>query len=188
MRESLFQLDWPALPADTFPHAEPARSWVVIGNAEHLPAGLHQLPAYPDLTHPDLTDTDLAIWALPLPDGDPLHQTHDLTKHTLTQLQHWLARPDTHNTHLVILTRHAVTTNPHDPTPDLAHAATWALIHTTQNEHPNRITLLDTDNDDSVLVNILAALGQGSEPQLALRNRSAHTPRLAPTTPPQTPT
>ncbi|WP_191499991.1 type I polyketide synthase, partial [Mycobacterium simulans] len=149
------------------------------------------------LTHPDLADNDLVIWALPNPDPkhDSLEQVHALTQHTLTQLQHWLTRPDTLTTHLAILTHHAVSTNAHDPAPDLAHAAAWALIHSAQNEHPGRISLIDADHTstttDTGLINTLAGLGHTTtEPQLALRNGSAHTPRLTPTTPtqPHTPT
>ncbi|WP_191500065.1 beta-ketoacyl reductase, partial [Mycobacterium simulans] len=181
-RGSLFQLDWPALP--TFPQAECPDSWALVGDYKHLPDGLHHLPTYPDLTHPDLADTDLVLWALPTNvTGDPLHQLHALTQHTLTQLQHWLARPDTLNTQLAVLTRQAVATGADDRAPDLAHAATWALLHTTQNEHPNRITLIDTTHDTNGLINILATLNRTlTEPQLALRHGSAHTPRLSPTT------
>ena len=117
---------------------------------------------------------------------------HTLTGRVLTQLQDWLARPDTADTHLVILTRHAVTISAHDRHPDLAHAAAWALIHTAQNEHPDRISLLDTD--DTAATDHTHCWppcpATGSEPQLALRNGSAHIPRLTPTptlTPPEAP-
>ncbi|WP_264079159.1 SDR family oxidoreductase [Mycobacterium szulgai] len=185
VRDGLFGLHWPALPADTFPPAHPAPSWALITpDPTHLPPELHHLPTYPDLTHPDLATADLVIWTLPTPTSDdtPLDQVHQLTTHTLAQLQHWLTRPDTLHTHLAILTHHAITTDPHDPTPNLAHAATWALIHTTQNEHPTRITALDTDHTPTpLLTHILAALPH-SEPQLALRQHHAHTPRLTPVT------
>ncbi|BBC67158.1 hypothetical protein MMRN_40540 [Mycobacterium marinum] len=51
--------------------------------------------------------------------GDLLHRVHTLTQHTLAGLQNWLNRPDTTDTHLVVLTRHAITTSPDDlaPTP-----------------------------------------------------------------------
>ncbi len=70
---------------------------------------------------------------------------HSLTRQVLAQLQGWLARPDTANTQLMIVTWHAVSVGAHDAVPDLAHAAVWALIHTAQTEHPERIMLLDTD-------------------------------------------
>ena len=55
------------------------------------------------------------------------------------------------------------------------------LIHTAQNEHPDRIILLDTDNSAATQDNLLAIASTrpASEPQLALRNGVAHIPRLA---------
>ncbi|WP_191499889.1 type I polyketide synthase, partial [Mycobacterium simulans] len=188
-RGSLFCLDWPALPSDTVPAAELSLSWVVVAaGPHHLPPGLHQAPTHPDLSHPDLDDTDLVIWALPLSgasEHDALPLVHNLAQHVLTQLQHWLARPEALSTHLVILTRHAVATSVHDRAPDLAHAAVWALAHCAQNEHPGRITLIDTTttSDEALLINTLAALGHSlTEPQLALRHNSIHSCRLTPDT------
>ncbi|ORA08398.1 hypothetical protein BST12_28400, partial [Mycobacterium angelicum] len=184
-RDALFQLHWPALPADAFAPTQPAPSWALIApDTTQLPAELHHLPSYPDLSHPELASAELVIWTLPIPspDTDPLAQVHQLTTDTLAQLQHWLNRSDTLHTHLAILTHHAITTDPHDATPNLAHAAAWALIHTTQNEHPARITALDTDHTPTpLLTHILAALPH-AEPQLALRHHHAHTPRLTPVT------
>src|SRR5262249_6878552 len=75
---------------------------------------------------------------------------------------------------------------------DLAHAAVWALIHTAQNEHPHRITVLDTDPTTATADTLLATLAQTppGEPQLALRHGSTHIPRLSPHStlpPPSTP-
>ena len=68
----------------------------------------------------------------------------------------------------------------------------WALIHTAQNEHPDRIILLDTDDTAATEDNLLAIASTrpAGEPQLALRNGVAHIPRLARTptlTPPDAP-
>ena len=82
----------------------------------------------------------------------------------------------------MVLTRHAVTTSAYDHTPDLAHAAAWALIHSAQNEHPGRITLIDTDESPATEHTLLTRLTQRppGEPQLALRNGAVHIPRLTP--------
>ena len=117
---------------------------------------------------------------------------HTLARHVLAQLQSWLARPDTANTRLMIVTCHAVSVGAYDGVPDLAHAAAWALIHTAQNEHPDRIVLIDTDNTAATEDNLLAIASTrpASEPQLALRDGVAHIPRLARTptlTPPDAP-
>ncbi|MHA7653900.1 SDR family NAD(P)-dependent oxidoreductase, partial [Mycobacterium sp. ML4] len=201
--QSLFELDWPGLPEDTFPPTPPPSGWAVItSDPDRLPASLTPAAPYRELTHPDLAHTDLVIWPLPPPEPDhhdPLPRLHTLTQHTLTQLQQWLTRPDTLSTPLVIITTHAVCTTVYDQPPDLAHAALWALIHTAQNEHPARITALDIDTTtatDHTLGHVLAALADPArrsavEPQLALRDGVVHTPRLTPSqtlTPPPTPT
>ena len=113
--------------------------------------------------------------------ADPLPRVHALTRDVLAQLQRWLARPDTANTSLLIFTRNAVSVSAYDGVPDLAHAAVWGLIHTAQNEHPDRIILVDTDNSVASQDNLLAiaATRPAGEPQLALRNGVAHIPRLA---------
>ncbi|SON63793.1 Putative inactive phenolphthiocerol synthesis polyketide synthase type I Pks1 [Mycobacterium simulans] len=183
-----------ALPADTFPPAVASPSWVSIAAEPHgLGPDLRQAP---DLSHPDLDDTGLVIWTLPIPEAaehDPLPGVHTLPRRVLPHLHHWLPRAAPTPTPLATLPRHAVATSVHDKAPDLAHAAAWALIHTTQNEHPGRITLIDTTptTEDGLLINVLAALDHTpTEPQLALRHNGVHIPRLTRTTtltPPPTP-
>ncbi|MGV9700739.1 type I polyketide synthase, partial [Streptomyces sp. NPDC003470] len=154
------------------------------------------VPGLPDGTpvHPDLdaltaavTDgapiPDHAILHLPPTTGDPVEATHTLTATTLTTLQQWLADDRFTHTHLTVLTHHATT-----PTPDLAHAAIWGLTRSAQTEHPDRITLLDTDTNTTTTT---AAAGLHPipdpttltrHPQLAWHNNTLTTPRLTPTT------
>jgi polyketide synthase 12 len=197
--DSLFELTWPSVPELHGPPgllgAQPPAWAVCTDSPEDLPASLSNGTIHNDLA--TLTPCpDLVIWPLPRPEemaggeADPLRRVHTLTRHVLAQLQSWLARPDT--AQLMIITRHAVSVSAYDGFPDLAHAAVWALIHTAQNEHPDRIILIDTDNtaasDDNLLA-IVSARPAG-EPQLALRDGVAHIPRLARTptlTPPDAP-
>ena len=196
-RDSVFELSWPPLPRDTAAPPAITGGWAVLTDQpDRLPASLHNGPIHTELATLSHAP-QLVIWALPLPnptgdDVDPLQRVHTLTAHTLTGLQDWLARPDTAGTHLVILTRHGVSTSPYDPAPELAHAAAWALIHTAQNEHPGRITLIDTDDTAATEDNLVATLSRrpAAEPQLALRDGVVHIPRLTPTvalTPPTSP-
>ncbi|WP_158581742.1 type I polyketide synthase, partial [Actinomadura spongiicola] len=104
---------------------------------------------------------------------EPEH-VHALTEQALTLIQ------NNPHTHLVILTHHAIATTPGEPIHDLPAAATWGLLRTAQNEHPEQITLIDTDHPDNKDL-IIAALATG-EPQLAIRNHTLHAPRLTPTT------
>jgi mycoketide-CoA synthase len=201
LSDSLFELTWRSVPDLPGPPgllgAQPPAWAVCTDSPEHLPASLSKATIHNDLA--TLTPCpDLVIWPLPCPpekaDGqaDPLERVHTLTRHVLAQLQSWLARPDTANSQLMIVTSHAVSVNAHDGVPDLAHAAAWALIHTAQNEHPDRIILLDTDDtaatDDNLLA--IASTRPAGEPQLALRNGVVNIPRLARTptlTPPDGP-
>jgi acyl transferase domain-containing protein/acyl-CoA synthetase (AMP-forming)/AMP-acid ligase II/acyl carrier protein/NADP-dependent 3-hydroxy acid dehydrogenase YdfG len=182
--DSLFELTWPVVPDLPEPSATPP-AWAVCTDApEQLPASLSDGTIHHDLA--TLTPCpDLVIWPLPRAEkaageADP-QRVHTLTRHVLAQLQSWLARPDTANSRLVIVTRHAVSVSAYDGAPDLAHAAAWALIRTAQNEHADRIVLLDTDDTaattDSLLA--IASTPPAGEPQLALRNGVAHIPRLA---------
>ena len=186
LSDSLFELTWPSVPDLPVPSAAPPAWAVCTESPEHLPASLSHGTIHTDLA--TLTPCpDLVIWPLPQPEeqagaeADPLQRVHALTRHVLAQLQSWLARPDTDNTHLMIITRHAVSVSACDGVPDLAHAAVWALIHTTQKEHPDRIILLDTDDTAATEDNLLAIASTRppSEPQLALRNGVVHIPRLA---------
>ncbi|MFC5905535.1 SDR family NAD(P)-dependent oxidoreductase, partial [Streptomyces zhihengii] len=110
---------------------------------------------------------------------DLTHRTDDdvrtLTAHVLEAVQaHITTDPD--DTRLVVLTRDA-RTNP-------AQAAVHGLVRTAQNEHPDRITLIDTDTDTTLLPHALAT----GEPQLALTHNTLTVPRLTRTTPPTTAT
>ncbi|MFE6872459.1 type I polyketide synthase, partial [Kitasatospora sp. NPDC057692] len=107
---------------------------------------------------------------------DPAH-THQVLTRTLATLQTWLAHPDHTDGHLTLVTRHAVTTHPADPAPDLTAAAIWGLTRTAQTEHPHRITLLDLDHQPLTPDTLT-----GAHPQTAHRNNTPHTPHLTPTT------
>jgi NADPH:quinone reductase-like Zn-dependent oxidoreductase/acyl carrier protein len=180
--DSVFELAWPALPDSTAP-AAPTPAWVVVTEQpDRLPASLRSGVVYPGLDT-WIPAPGLVIWPLPLPDATDEHlvdRLHAVAGRTLRWLQDWLARPDTVDVGLVVLTRHAVTTGVDDRAPDLVHAAVWALIHSAQNEHPGRIVLVDADDTAASADNLSATLGRGpvGEPQLALRDGIVHIPRL----------
>ncbi|WP_188113157.1 acyltransferase domain-containing protein, partial [Mycobacterium simiae] len=188
--DSLFELTWlslPDLPASSGSLATEGPVWAVCADApEQLSAALADGMVHTDLA--SLTPCpQLVIWQLARPaeqaaaESDPLQRVHVLTRQVLAQLQSWLARPDTATTRLMIITCHAVTTSVYDRAPDLAHAAAWGLLHSAQQERPDRIILLDTDDtaasNDNLLV--VASTPPAGEPQLALRNGVVHIPRLA---------
>ena len=190
---SLLELAWSPQPTPTAAPPTPATTtgWAVVTeDPAWLPDGLGDQPVYPGLGHLDLAHTDMVIWALPPTSCktgmNPVGWVHVLTARVLTGLQGWLARPETSQIPLVVLTRHAVTTSTYDRAPDLAHAAVSALVHTAANEHPGRIRVLDTDDTTETsneLIGVLASLTGPThelfEPQLALRRGGVYAPRLA---------
>jgi acyl transferase domain-containing protein/acyl carrier protein len=99
----------------------------------------------------------------------------------LEQLQQWLADPRLATSRLVLLTHEAVAAQPADPIRRLEHAAVWGLGRSAQSEHPGRLVLIDTDEDERSW-QLLAAAAHGAialrEPQLALRGGSVLAPRL----------
>jgi polyketide synthase 12 len=164
LSDSLFELTWPPAPELAGPSGGQPPVWV--------DKDLASVTAPPEVV----------IWPLPHADeSDPLRRAHSLTRDVLAQLQGWLARSDAAHAHLVVVTRNAVGVSAFDGVPDAAHAAAWALVHTAQNEHPERITLLDTDGSAASedKLSVIAAARPAGEPQLALRHGAVHIPRLA---------
>ncbi|MGW4324203.1 SDR family NAD(P)-dependent oxidoreductase [Streptomyces sp. NPDC004684] len=97
--------------------------------------------------------------------GRPDADERELAGEALTAVQEHLAGGD--DARLVVLTRDAVA--------DPAQAAVWGLVRTAQNEHPDRVVLVDTDGSGTGL--LPAALATG-EPQLALAGNVIRVPRL----------
>ncbi|MFB7477233.1 SDR family NAD(P)-dependent oxidoreductase, partial [Kitasatospora sp. NPDC056184] len=165
----LYQLTW--TPATKATESAVTGDAVVLGTETFgLDAPLHtNLDTVPAHAHVLLT-------VEPSTTTEPAH-THEVLTRTLTTLQAWLAHPDHTDGHLTLVTRHAVTTHPADPAPDLTAAAIWGLARTAQTENPHRITLLDLD-DQPLTPDTLSS----GHAQVAHRNGTPHTPRLTPVT------
>ncbi|GAB3971799.1 hypothetical protein GCM10029978_047660 [Actinoallomurus acanthiterrae] len=97
-----------------------------------------------------------------------------VTAHVLDRIQEHTAADGPADAPLLVVTHGAVVTGPGEPVTDLAGAAVWGLVRSAQSEHPGRIVIVDADAPFDP-----AALPSG-EPQLALRDGRALTPRLAP--------
>jgi polyene macrolide polyketide synthase len=96
----------------------------------------------------------------------------------LASLQAWLGDEHLSGARLVVLTRGAVAVGSPEGVGDLAGAAVWGLVRSAQAENPGRLVLVDVDGEDSswdVLDQALAL----DEPQVALRDGTAHVARLA---------
>ncbi|MCW3845354.1 type I polyketide synthase, partial [Micromonospora yasonensis] len=180
----LWRLDWvpvalPAGPATT-------DRWAVIGAP--LPGG--ELPGYPDLdalhravTGGDVPVPEQVIVALPAHRADDDEAevpaaVHEVTERLLHTLQTFLTEPTYAGTHLTVLTTGAVGAEEHDRLTDLPAATCWGLARTAQTEHPDRITLIDTDHTPDSL-RVLPAAILSPHPQLTIRAGAAHTVHLA---------
>ncbi|MFC9287384.1 type I polyketide synthase, partial [Streptomyces sp. NPDC057052] len=95
---------------------------------------------------------DVVVLRVPtVPDGadDP----RPTTGRVLRLVQRWLADERFAGSRLALVTRRAVAARPGDDV-DLAGAPVWGLIRSAQSEHPDRIVLIDLDDDpaaDSLL-------------------------------------
>jgi hypothetical protein len=118
--------------------------------------------------------------AADLDGADPVSAAHAVAERVLTRLQEFLADPAAEQSRLCFITSGAVATAEEESVADLAAAPAWGLIRAAQTEHPDRILLGDIDDRDDAagLEALLAALGNGGEPQLAVRRGELLMPRL----------
>ncbi|MFF8807145.1 thioester reductase domain-containing protein, partial [Streptomyces omiyaensis] len=150
----------------------------------------------------------VVLRAAPEPAGSLPGSVHATAENTLLLVQEWLADERLEATRLAVVTTGAVAVADDEDVTALPAAALWGLLRSAQSEHPDRLTLIDTDTDpdtgpaasasaepstapaapaESDLLTVLAASG---EPQAALRAGRAHAPRLvraAPRPGPRTP-
>ncbi|WP_033287362.1 type I polyketide synthase, partial [Streptomyces sp. NRRL F-525] len=108
-------------------------------------------------------------------DDDVPNAVHAAVRRTLALLQQWLGDERYAQAKLVVVTHGAIATTADEQVTDLAAAAVWGLVRSAQTENPDRFVLADID--DASAEALPAALATG-EPQLALRNGTASTPRL----------
>jgi acyl transferase domain-containing protein/acyl carrier protein len=175
----LFRLAWqplPARPGTTDPEAR----WAVLtpgadpaapARADRYP-GLAELAAAMDAGAPA---PDLIVTAPPPAGGDPVERTHALTAAMTGLVQAWAGDERLAASRLVVLTRRAVAATAQDPDPDLARAAVWGLLRSVHSEHPDRVILIDADEDGP---GDLAELVSADEPQLAVRRGTAFAARV----------
>ncbi|WP_405921987.1 SDR family NAD(P)-dependent oxidoreductase [Streptomyces sp. NBC_00122] len=151
--ESLFALDWTALPAPAAPAAAPA-DW------DTLPA---------DGPVPQ------TVVLRSLPGSDPA-SVRAATARVLAVLQSWLADERYAASRLLVATSGAVA-RPGEDVTDLAGAAVWGLVRSAQAENPDRFLL--TDLSDLADAGEAAAAVAADEPQTLVRGTTVHGARLA---------
>lgn len=96
----------------------------------------------------------------------------------MARIQSWLATAAADpTTTLVVATCGAVAADGADGLAGLEHASVWGLVRSAQNEHPDRIRLLDIDHWDG-LPEAVCAVAVSGETQLAVRRGRYLIPRL----------
>nr|WP_265869922.1 type I polyketide synthase [Streptomyces drozdowiczii] len=174
------------------PDADASEATTVLGGsptaralAEALGAGLHEdAAALLEAVQQGTAAPESAVLLVPgasAEDGPSLpERVRAEVGRALEAVQKWLADEGLAGTRLVVATRGALAAQEGEDVRDLAGAAVWGLLRTAQAEEPGRFALLDLDpsgNDDpDALVRALS--GAPSEPQLAVRGRAVHAPRL----------
>ncbi|WP_243761395.1 type I polyketide synthase [Streptomyces sp. YIM 98790] len=111
--------------------------------------------------------------------GDQVAAVHRAVEQALDAAQTWLAQEDLPDNRLLVVTRGAMAAGAEDDVRDPAGAAVWGLLRSAQAEHPDRIVLVDLD-DDPASAELLFVAAQAGEPQLALRAGRMLAPRLVP--------
>ncbi|MFC5156846.1 type I polyketide synthase, partial [Streptomyces amakusaensis] len=183
--DSLFRVDWTPLTLAGDPADEP-RLAVLGGPAL---SGTHGA----DIAHhADPTALGAALDAgRPAPDavlvrfappaGLTPEAVHEAAHRTLDLLHRWLADERFADTRLVLLTHGAVAAGGREPDP--VQAAVWGLVGSAQSEHPGRFSLIDSDPETGAGSDTdglpPAAVLASDEPRIALRDGTAHAPRLA---------
>jgi acyl transferase domain-containing protein/acyl carrier protein len=97
-------------------------------------------------------------------------------------VQAWLAEPRLEAARLIVVTRGAMPAWPGEGVADLAGAAVWGLVRSVQSENPGRLALADLPAaaaaDGSDVRALLAAVLDGEEPELAVRDAAVYGRRL----------
>ncbi|MFF5010793.1 type I polyketide synthase [Streptomyces phaeochromogenes] len=175
---SLFRVDWVPLPLASAP---PPRGWACLtghGDLAGLPV---ELPTHVDpaaLT--DIPEVLLLPWVSTGAD-DQAAAARDASAGLLDLVQRWLADERFESSRLVLVTRGAIAALPDDDVEDLASAPLLGLMRSAQAENPGRFVLLDLDGRDTSAATLADAVHtavETGEPQLALRDGTALTPRF----------
>ncbi|MFI9274492.1 type I polyketide synthase, partial [Kitasatospora sp. NPDC052896] len=169
--DSLFQLDWQALPLA--PRAEPGKPlpptapcWPTIGLGDPLP------PA---------SAAPAGVLVRCAPTGSAPGGVRAALADALRLLQAWLADEDRTGATLVLATHAAVAVDASEGVADLAAAAVRGLVRSAQSEHPDRFVLVDTDDPaalPALLPSLLPVACAAREPQLAIRRGTVLVARL----------
>ncbi|MFE2559584.1 thioester reductase domain-containing protein [Streptomyces sp. NPDC059352] len=190
-RDALLRVDWtPFAPAE--PAASPALATLSVDGSDGITG--NDAAELPELAaggrFDDVSDaltalgSDASFDALLVPlvfssGGEVPRRAEEAAQRVLTLVQSWLADERATDTPLVVLTRGAVSTGRGGvDASDLVAAPLWGLLRSAQSEAPDRIVLVDVDEDPASTA-ALPALVVSGQPQIAVRSGDVLVPGLA---------
>ncbi|MFI9052886.1 SDR family NAD(P)-dependent oxidoreductase, partial [Streptomyces sp. NPDC053427] len=184
VHDSLYQVDWNAYPVTS--GARPAQdTWAFIGEPAEAAADAGRYANLAELCEAVAAGTpvpETIVAAVDTGSGDDaVAAVRTATRQALTLVQSFLSHEQLADSQLLLLTRGAMSTGPHDVPHDLAASAVWGLARTAQSEHPGRVVVADLDGTDESWGSLPAALASvtaAGETQFALRSGAVLVPRL----------
>ncbi|MGW2231731.1 SDR family NAD(P)-dependent oxidoreductase, partial [Streptomyces formicae] len=203
--ESLYKVQWTPTPA---PAPATSTVWSVLGGDDSLTAGLTAAVRAADASvsvHPEAAALRAAVEAgalvpdvvllavdRPAEGAEGPAAVRAVTRRVLAELQEWAGADSLADTRLVLVTRGGAAVRPDGARTEAesltpAVAAAWGLARSVRAEQPGRITLADLDAHEASPAALLAHLAADTEPELALRDGTAHLPRLVRAQPPASP-
>ncbi|MEU9857947.1 SDR family NAD(P)-dependent oxidoreductase [Streptomyces sp. NPDC047974] len=167
VHDGLYAVSWTPLPAPAGELALPGDRFELASDASDLSA-VSALPAVP------------GVVVLPLMSGGAVsgEAARGAVARVLGVVRSWLAEERFAESRLVVVTRGAVSVGGGDVS-DLLHAGVWGLVRSAQTENPDRIVLVDLDEETDASGRALAAVLASGESQVAVRAGSLLVPRLA---------
>ncbi len=113
--------------------------------------------------------------------GADIESIHVAVGAILLDLQAWLKAERLQDTRCVIVTNGAVAVSAEQVPPSVAGAATWGLVRCAQEEHPDRLLLVDIELDEQgwgELPRVVSSAIDQGEREVALRSGTVLVPRL----------
>jgi acyl transferase domain-containing protein/acyl carrier protein len=191
--KSLFQLDWASLPLPA--SAVDIGRWSVLGDSpvtNSLVSSDSAVSVFdewssladfvggggevPDVVVVPVDSIGGAVDGTDVPGG-----VRQVVGKVLAQVQQWLADNRFDSSRMVVITRKAMTVGDVG-SPDITQAPVWGLLRSAQSENPDRLMLLDIDDEDTsltVLQPAVATAMSADELQVAIRDGELLVARLA---------
>ncbi|MFI6937453.1 SDR family NAD(P)-dependent oxidoreductase [Streptomyces sp. NPDC050287] len=182
---ALHTVEWTAVAGTP---ARETETWAVLGDDAGRAAEWFGATAYPGLDalrtaldEASARTPEVVVAHLDLPSGtespDEQGRLRSGLHAGLALLRSWLDDARFTDSRLVLTVRRAVAVQDAE-TPDPAATALWGLLRAARTENPDRIVLVDLDDEESSVRALSAAVGAG-ESELAVRRGDLFAPRLA---------